>query len=219
MRKRGATSGLVDVVYFEASAPEKKFRSKLQLQRHFGDKHDVSVLDYRTGKLLQHVYKKHRRVKSIAANPGNYTLAAKYDVYLNVPTRQTASIFKQPVNYVTNNSKYNNEPTPSFVTDFAANSAQAIAANQITQNQLAVLSRKPVAGSAGDRARPNQLFWELRFNGLRAVDAAESAATAADGYKPIDFDLVNLSKCNSYFCSLDFRSIFEISNSIHYIFI
>lgn len=200
MRKKGATAGLVDVVYYETSAPDKKYRSKLQMQRHFGEKHDVSVLDYRTGKLLQHVYKKHRRMKGIAANPANYTLAAKYDVYLHVPTRQTASIFKQPVNYVTNNSKYGNETTPSFVTDFAANSAQAIAASQITQHQLAVLSRKPTGGSGGDRARPNQLFWELRFNGTRAVDVTgmrEDENNFDDAYKPIDFDLVNLSKCKS----------------------
>lgn len=136
-------------------------------------------------------------MKGIAANPANYTLAAKYDVYLNVPTRQTASIFKQPVSYVANNTKYNNEPTPAFVNDFAANSAQAIAANQISQNQLAVLSRKTTtaAGGGGDRARPCQLFWELRFNGMRSVD---DGGQTVDEYKPIDFDLVNLSKCNFY---------------------
>lgn len=195
MRKKGASAGLVDVVYFESSAPEKKFRSKLQLQRHFGDKHDVSTLDFRTGKLVQHVYKKHRRMKGIAANPANYTLAAKYDLYLNVPTRQTASIFKQPVSYVANNTKYNNEATPAFVNDFAANSAQAIAASQISQSQLAVLSRKTtgVGAAGGDRARPCQLFWELRFNGMRSVDS--DAGETIDEYKPIDFDLVNLSKC------------------------
>lgn len=193
VRKKGASAGLVDVMYFETSAPEKKFRSKLQLQRHFGDKHDMSLLDFRTGKLVQHVYKKHRRMKGIAANPANYALAAKYDLYLNVPTRQTASIFKQPVHCVNNNAKYGNDPTPTFVTDFQANSAQAIAAGQITQNQIGVLSRKTASAAAADRARPCQLFWELRFNGLRALDAVDLRDAAQ--FKAIDFDLVNLSKC------------------------
>jgi len=186
VRKKGLGAGVVDIVYYENAAPEKKFRSKLQLQRHFGEKHDMSLLDFRTGKLAQHVYKKHRRLKSIAA--GNVSLASKYDVYLNVPTRQSASITKESVCHINNNVKYGNDATPTFVTDFQANSAQAIAANHISsQNQLAVLSRK----SANASARPTQLFWELRFNALKSVDVNDIDSSLV---KPLDLDLVNLSK-------------------------
>ena len=116
-------------------------------------------------------------------------MASKYDVYLNVPTRQSASITKESVCHINNNVKYGNDATPTFVTDFQANSAQAIAANHISsQNQLAVLSRK----SANASARPTQLFWELRFNALNSVDVNDIDSSLV---KPLDLELVNLSKC------------------------
>ena len=90
VRTKGITSGLVDVVYVPNPAATelagRKFRSKLEQQR---------------------------RIKSLAANNTNYVSAAKYDNYLNLPIRQTASIFKQSVSCITNNHK--NEPTPASV--------------------------------------------------------------------------------------------------------
>ena len=120
VRTRGISSGIVDIVYVPSASSEqatpslvgRKFRSKLELQRFFGDKYDMSLLDYKSGKVSQVVWRKQRRLKSIAAS-NNVASAAKYDTYLNLPIRQTASIFKQPVNVVTNNHR--NEPTPASV--------------------------------------------------------------------------------------------------------
>ncbi len=118
VRTKGISAGLVDVVYVPSAnaadlPPGKKFKSKLELHRYFGNRYDMSLLDYRSGKLSQVNWRKARRNKSLAANNTNYASAAKYDNYLNLPIRQTASIFKQSVTYKTNNHK--NEPTPAHV--------------------------------------------------------------------------------------------------------
>lgn len=119
------SAGIVDVVYVPSAAADlpagKKFRSKLELHRHFGTRYDMSLLDYRSGKLSQVNWRKVRRNKSLAANNTNYASAAKYDNYLNLPIRQTASIFKQAVTYKTNNHK--NEPTPANVLSTPVNKA------------------------------------------------------------------------------------------------
>lgn len=150
VRTKGITSGLVDVVYVPNPAAielaGRKFRSKLELQRFFGTKYDMSLLDYKSGKLSQVAWRKQRRIKSLAANNTNYVSAAKYDNYLNLPIRQTASIFKQSVSCITNNHK--NEPTPA-----------------------SVLNPPAAATKTTDKPKPVQLFWELRFNNLRAVDS------------------------------------------------
>ena len=118
VRTNGISSGVVDVVYAPSASSEaahptlvgKKFRTKLELHKFLGDKYDMSLLDYKSGKVSQVVWRKQRRLKSMATN---MAYASKYDTYLNVPIRQTASIFKQPVNVVTNNHK--NEPTPAHL--------------------------------------------------------------------------------------------------------
>ena len=119
VRTKGISAGLVDVVYVPGANSElstsetvgKKFKTKLELSRVFGDKYDTALLDFRTGKVNQVAFKKQRRVKSLAsANNVNYTQVAKYDAYLYLPVRQTASIFKQPVHVVTN---HRNEPAPA----------------------------------------------------------------------------------------------------------
>jgi type II secretory pathway pseudopilin PulG len=141
MRKNGISSGIFDIVYVPPPPPsatsgatpaaiaaatelrKRRFRSKLEMQRHFGSRYDMSLLDFRSGKLSQVVWRKQRRLKSIQAalnapNPtsaNNYLTAAKYDNYLNVPIRSTASIFKQPVSLVTNNHK--NDPVPESIID------------------------------------------------------------------------------------------------------
>ena len=148
-RMRGITAGLGDVQYVPNETSElsqgvvgKKFKSKVQLQRHFGNKFDVSLLDFRTGKLNPAALRKQRRVKSIAANPNNYLNASKYDNYLYIPTRQTNSVLNKSVCVLANQK---NDPTPSHV--------------------LNGPNTKP------DKHMPTQLFWELRFNKLRGVDA------------------------------------------------
>lgn len=148
VRKRGITAGLVDVVYVPSPSTTdletgKKFRSKLELQRYFGNRYDMSLLDYRSGKLSQVNWRKQRRMKSLAVNNTNYASAAKYDNYLNLPIRQTASIFKQSVSYITNNHR--NEPTPASALTTTAN-------------------------KSNEKPKPTQLFWELRFNKLKAND-------------------------------------------------
>jgi hypothetical protein len=130
----------------------------LELQRFFGDKYDMSLLDYKSGKISQVVWRKQRRLKSMATN---ITSAAKYDTYLNLPVRQTASIFKQPVNVVTNNHK--NEPTPASVlnANVAVSSANQPGNNNVNNTNNA----KP-----SEKSKPVQLFWELRFDNLKATD-------------------------------------------------
>jgi hypothetical protein len=127
VRTKGISAGIVDIVYTatippttngsneEPAAPAKqKFRSKLELHKKIGDKYDMALLDYRTGKISQMVWRKQRRMKSLASTTNtNYASAAKYDVYLNLPIRQTSSVFKQTVSYVTNNHK--NEAPPEHV--------------------------------------------------------------------------------------------------------
>ena len=123
IRTKGISAGLVDVVYIpqpnsELSNSEivgKKFRNKIELRKCFaGSKYDTTLLDYKTGKLSQIAWRRQRRMKSIAANPGqNYASAAKYDTYLNLPIRQNTPSLKQSVFLVTNN--YKNDPTPASV--------------------------------------------------------------------------------------------------------
>lgn len=172
MRTRGITAGLTDVVYVPLPNSElsqgvvgKKFRSKLELQRHLGTKFDVSLLDFRRGKASQVSWRKQRRIKSIQMNPSNYQVASKYDTFLNLPARQTVSIFKQPVVTLTN---HKNDPTPNHV-----------------RNGPNTKSDKPM---------PTQLFWELRFKGIRPVDAS---LLNIDGLSH-EFESAKLSKFDNF---------------------
>jgi len=127
VRTKCISAGLVDIVYTASIPPtvnglndassvpiNQKFRSKLELHKKIGDKYDMALLDYWSGKISQMVWRKQRRMKSLASTTNtNYASAAKYDVYLNLPIRQTSSVFKQTVSYVTNNHK--NEAPPEHV--------------------------------------------------------------------------------------------------------
>lgn len=174
VRTKGISSGIVDVVYAPSASSEqanpelagKKFRNKLELHKFFGEKYDMALLDYKSGKVSQVVWRKQRRLKSMITNIAS---ASKYDTYLNLPIRQTASIFKQPVNLVTNNHK--NDPTPSHVL------------NANMPNQSANNSNNN--GKPSEKPKPVQLFWELRFNELKAVDP---------NMTPEDNELANIQK-------------------------
>jgi hypothetical protein len=162
IRMRGITAGLADVVYgptaaavavtTEPALAGQKFKTKRELQRAIGDKYDVALLDWRSGKLSQVALRKQRRVKSIAANPGNLASAAKYDPSLCVPSRQTAGVFKQSVSYVT--SGHRNEPTPAHILNpslLLNNPNSAAVVQQLTQNQIVALSKNL------DRVKPTQV--------------------------------------------------------------
>jgi len=83
----GISKGGMDVFYMAPNG--KKFRTKPELSRYLGDKVDLSNFDFRTGKTT--VTSLRKRVR--------------HDVSLNLPIRQTASIFKQPVTMVRSHGK------------------------------------------------------------------------------------------------------------------
>lgn len=174
IRTKGISSGIIDVVYAPSASvtdlpPGKKFRSKLELHRYFGNRYDMSLLDYRSGKLSQVNWRKSRRMKSLAMNNTNYASAAKYDNYLNLPIRQTASIFKQSVTYKTNNHK--NETPPAHVIN-------------------------PPANKTSEKTKPSQLFWEMRFNNMRAVDSRHLGEQGTNLVH--EFELRNIPKFKSF---------------------
>ncbi|CAF0730890.1 unnamed protein product [Brachionus calyciflorus] len=172
VRTKGITAGLSDTTYVclseksELAKPGiigKKFKSKFELNKIFGEKYDTSLLDFKRGKISQLAYRKHKRNKNLQANPQNYISAAKYDNYLTLPTRQTASIIKQSVSYVTNNHK--NDETPNIVSNFQTYANNPTSLQNLSQNQLNVLNKN------SEKPKPNQLFWEFHFNDLKAVNA------------------------------------------------
>lgn len=97
-RKSGLSAGKTDVYYF--SPDGKKFRSKPQLSRALGDAVDLSSFDFRNGKALPNAVRKHKRKASVQELPKGF----RSDSSLALPIRQTASIFKQPVTVVRNQS-------------------------------------------------------------------------------------------------------------------
>lgn len=174
VRTKGISAGIVDVVYTPNPAVTdlpsgKKFKSKLELHRYFGNRYDMALLDYRSGKLSQVNWRKSRRMKSLAMNNTNFASASKYDNYLNLPIRQTASVFKQSVTVKTNNHK--NEPAPSHIAN-------------------------PPANKVPDRPKPIQLFWEIRFNNMRAVDTRHMEPE--DEELSHEFELRNIPKFKSF---------------------
>lgn len=102
VRKNGLASGKIDIVY--VSNDGKRFTSKYEMQKFLGEKFDLSLLDWKTGKPSKTALRKQKRLK----NPAYLSKGVKYDPYLNLPIRQTASIFKQPVTVITN---HKNEPS------------------------------------------------------------------------------------------------------------
>lgn len=174
VRTKGISAGIVDVVYTPSPAVTdlpagKKFKSKLELHRYFGTRYDMALLDYRSGKLSQVNWRKSRRMKSLAMNNTNFASAAKYDNYLNLPIRQTASVFKQSVTVKTNNHK--NEPAPSHINN-------------------------PPGNKVPERPKPVQLFWEIRFNNMRAVDIRHMEPE--DQELAHEFELRNIPKFKSF---------------------
>ena len=148
VRTKGITAGLSDTYYVcssersELSKPGlvgKKFKSKVELSKIFGEKYNTSLLDFKRGKISQLAYRKHKRNKNLQANPQNFASVAKYDNYLTLPTRQTASIIKQSVSYVTNNHR--NEETPNVVSNFQTYANNQNSLQSLTQNQLNVLNK------------------------------------------------------------------------------
>jgi hypothetical protein len=138
VKTKGILSGLVDIVYGPGSNCDqstdlngRKFKSKVELQRFFGEKYDMALLDWKTGKISQAVWRKQRRMKSIAANPNNFASACKYDTYLNIPIRHTSSLAKQPVYCVTNNHR--NDPAPAHISNQNNNTNNN---NQNNQNKM-----------------------------------------------------------------------------------
>ena len=191
---RGIMAGMVKIAYgptgtnIELASKAtlgRKFRTKLELQRAVGEKYDMSLLDWRTGKLSHVAYRKQKRVKGLAANPTNYASVAKYDPCLTVPSRQTASIFKQPVSVHTSGGNSRNEPTPSYILNPSTLLGnQSAAVQQLTQSQMVALSKSL------DRPKPTQLFWELRFGEMRAIEA-----DLPDDVR-FELELENVPKCN-----------------------
>jgi len=154
----------------------KKFRNKIELRKHFGAKYDTTLLDFKSGKVAQIAWRRQRRMKSIAANPSNYASAAKYDTYLNVPVRQNTSVLKPGVFNVTNNHK--NDQMPATV--------------------VTLPNGQPIS-RIYERSKPTQLFWELRFNNLKAIDS-----TILDLENINDeFELDNVAKFKNFTTSND----------------
>lgn len=194
--QRGIRAGMPELTYGPTSvnsemskeAAGRRFKSKLELQRFLGEKYDMSLLDYRTGKLNQAALRKQRRIKSLQAQPHNYLSAAKYDAFLNAPLRQLANPLKQHSVSLVNTQK--NEPTPSYILNpvslLDGTPATATILQQLTQSQIIALSKDL------DRPKPTQLFWELRFSHLKPHDIEYDDQS---GLK-LDIDLENIPKCN-----------------------
>lgn len=91
IRQNGMSRGKTDVYYYSPSG--KKFRSKPDLQRELG--YDLTYFHYRLGKYMSDKGKIHQKSRVIVKNGRN-------DLDTSLPTRQTASIFKQPVTKKTN---------------------------------------------------------------------------------------------------------------------
>lgn len=165
IRTNGITAGVSDIYYVchseksELAKPAivgKKFKSKVELNKIFGEKYDTSLLDFKRGKISQLAYRKFRRNKNLQANPQNYASLAKYDNHLTLPTRQTGSIIKQTVSYVTNNHK--SEETPNVVTNFQTYANNPNSLQTLSQNQINVLSKNL------DRPKPNQVYFLINYN-------------------------------------------------------
>ncbi|RNA28699.1 Methyl- -binding domain 2 [Brachionus plicatilis] len=194
IRTKGITAGLSDISYVctsdksELAKPGiagKKFKSKVELNRIFGEKYDTSLLDFKRGKISQLAYRKFRRNKNLQANPQNFLSLAKYDNCLTLPTRQTGSIIKQTVSFVTNNHK--NEETPNVVSNFQTYANNPNSLQSLSQNQINVLSKNL------EKCKPNQLFWEFHFSNLNSKSAhlIEMQDEIKDDYK---IDLFNKLK-------------------------
>lgn len=162
IRTRGITAGINDIFYVctseksELAKPniiDKRFKSKVQLNKIFGEKYDTSLLDFKRGKISQLAYRKFRRNKNLQANPQNFASLAKYDNYLTLPTRQTGSIIKQTVSYVTNNHK--NEETPNVVNNFQSYANNQNSLQNLSQNQINVLSKNL------EKPKPNQVIKKI----------------------------------------------------------
>jgi len=97
-RRNGLSAGKSDVYYF--SPQGKKFRSKPELVRHFKNTFDLSMFDYRSGKMI------HDKAKFLAQRKRyNQERSGRVNLDTSIPSRQTASIFKRPVSKKTNHKQ------------------------------------------------------------------------------------------------------------------
>jgi len=92
-RKGGASAGKTDVYYYSPSGI--KVRSKPELIKLLGDQFDLSMFDFKSGKVNAGLIQKPAAKKK---KPEQQSVPAKStEASLVPPIRQTASIFKQPV--------------------------------------------------------------------------------------------------------------------------
>jgi len=90
-RKTGLSAGKSDVYYFSPSG--MKVRSKPELIKLLGDQYDLSMFDFKSGKVNSSLIRKPAKQKKPEPAPE----PKKRTESLVPPIRQTASIFKQPV--------------------------------------------------------------------------------------------------------------------------
>jgi len=97
VRQSGLSAGKTDVYYVTPDG--KKIRTKPQLARILGEAIDLSAFDFRTGRTVYSACRKSKRQKGSAYD---FARGVRHDASLVLPTRQTASIFKQSVTVVRN---------------------------------------------------------------------------------------------------------------------
>lgn len=97
VRQCGLSAGKTDVYYI--SPDGVKIRSKPHLSRYLGEAFDLTLFDFRTGKIISSSHRKSKRHKGSSYD---YARGMRQDANLALPIRQTASIFKQPVTVIRN---------------------------------------------------------------------------------------------------------------------
>jgi len=94
-RKTGLSAGKSDVYYFSPGG--LKVRSKPELIKLLGDQYDLSMFDFKSGKLNPGLIRKPAKQKKPEPPVQPEPTRKRADASLVPPIRQTASIFKQPV--------------------------------------------------------------------------------------------------------------------------
>ncbi|CAG0880012.1 unnamed protein product [Darwinula stevensoni] len=121
----------------------KRFCSKQELMRFFGDAIDLANFEYSSGKIVHPQFLKRGRGRPPSTKPNTapqptveFTYGLRSEASLIPPIRQTASIFKQPVTVIKSSHG------GSIRTDI-----------------------KPVSVD-----KPQQIFWQKRLEGMRACN-------------------------------------------------
>lgn len=142
-RRNGISAGKSDVYYI--SPQGKKFRSKPELVRHFKHSFDLSMFDYRSGKII------HDKAKLIAQRKRyNQERSGRVSLDTSIPSRQTASIFKRPVSKKTNHKQ-----------------------SRVKTNQVSNTAKANPNHNSTPRA-PQQLLREKRLTGLKPSDVTQT---------------------------------------------